>query len=86
MAVPVKKKVRILEADYIKSADSILIYGECDQGRLRHQIHSSCFSFGNRDKDEEMKKTAKMMVGKNVMMVFDPDLLEKIKDHAKLKY
>jgi glyoxylase-like metal-dependent hydrolase (beta-lactamase superfamily II) len=30
--------------------------GECENGRLRHQIHSSCFTFGNKNKEEEILK------------------------------
>ena len=86
MAIPVKKKVKVLEADYVEDADSILIIGECSDGRLRHQIHSSCFVFGNKNKEEEMKKTAQLMIGKIIFMVFDTELNGKIKDHAKLKY
>jgi hypothetical protein len=86
MAIPVKKKVKVLEADYVADADSILIIGECSEGRLRHQIHSSCFTFGNKDKVAEMKKTAQLMIGKTLFMVFDVELNGKIKDHAKLKY
>jgi len=86
MSEPVKRKVKILEANYVLEADYILIVGECEQGRLRHQIHSSCFSFGNRDKEVEMKKTAELMVGKIIWMVFDTDLTEKIKNQSELKY
>jgi hypothetical protein len=86
MAIPIKKKVKVLEADYIKEADCILIIGECSEGRLRHQIHSSCFIFGNKNKEEEMKNTAKLMIGKTIFMVFDTELDGKIKDHEKLKY
>jgi len=86
MAIPIKKKVKVLEADYSKDADSIVIIGECENGRLRHQMHSSCFTFGNRDKETEMKKTAEMMIGKTIWMVFDTELDGKIKDHVRLKY
>lgn len=86
MAVPVTKKIRVLEAAYIKEVDSIVLIGECDQGRVRNQIHSSCFLFGNKNKEEEMKKTASLMVGKKINMVFDTELDGKIKDHYKLKY
>ena len=87
MAIPIKKKVKVLEADYIKEADAILIIGECENGRLRHQIHSSCFTgFENKNKEEEMKNTAKLMIGKTIFMVFDTELDGKIKDHEKLKY
>jgi len=84
--MPVKKKIRVIQAKYIEEADSILIVGECDKGRLRHQIHSSCFTFEGRDKKKEMEKTAAMMIGKNIDMVFDPQLKDKIKDHYPLKY
>jgi len=86
MAEPVKRKVKILKADYVKEADCILVVGECEQGRLRHQIHSSCFSFGDKDVEAEMKKTAELMIGKTIWMVFDPDLPEKIKDQSELNY
>ena len=89
MARVVKKKVRVLSAQFVKEAQSIVIVGECENGRLRHQIHRDCFSYGNRTEaqiEEELKKTAKMMVGKEIWMVFDPDLKGKIKDHVALKY
>lgn len=86
MAIPVKKKVKVLQAKYVKEADSILIIGECDEGRLRHQINSSCFTFGDKDRVEEMIKTAKLMEGKTIWMVFDPELEGKLKDNYSLKY
>lgn len=86
MTEPIKKKVKVLEADYVKDADCILIVGECEEGRLRHQIHSNCFEFGKKDKEEEMKKTAKLMRGKTIWMVFDTELDGKIKDQIQLKY
>lgn len=86
MSIPVKRKIKVLKAQYIKETDSILLIGQCSEGRIRHQIHSTAFMFGARNKEEEMEKTAKMMIGKNINIVFDPDLLEKIKDHYPLKY
>ncbi|MFA7220334.1 MAG: hypothetical protein WC119_07550 [Synergistaceae bacterium] len=86
MAIPVKKKVKVLQAKYVKEADSILIIGECDEGRLRHQINSSCFTFGDKDRVAEMIKTAKLMEGKTIWMVFDPELEGKLKDNYSLKY
>lgn len=89
MAIPVKRKVKILEAEYVKDADSILILGECKEGKLRHQMNRSCFSFGNRSEEEiikELKKTANMMIGKTITMVFDPDLNDKIKDDVVVNY
>ena len=86
MPEPVQRRIKVLKADYIKDADSILIIGECAEGRFRNQIHSSCFSFGDRDKEIEMKKTAKMMVGKTINLVFDTYLENKIEDNYKLEY
>jgi len=89
MSEPVKKKVKVLKAKYVKEAESIAIVGECDQGRLIHQIHKSAFSFGNRSEAEitrEMEKTAAMMVGKCINIVYDPDLNGRIEDHIALKY
>ena len=86
MANPVKRKIKVLQADYVADADSILILGECSDGRIRQQIHSSAFSFGGKDKEAEMKKTAEMMIGKEIVMVFDPDLEDKIEDKTSLKY
>ena len=82
----VTRRVKIIEAQYIEEADSILILGECKEGRLHQQIHSSLFSFGNKDKKKEMEKTAELMIGKTINIVFDPELNDKIKDHVSLKY
>jgi hypothetical protein len=86
MATPVKRKVKIIEAKYVEDADSILILGECQEGRFRQQINSSCFSFGDKNKKTEMITTAELMLGKTIYIVFDPDLDERIKDHSKIKY
>ena len=86
---PVKKKVRILDAKYVRDAESILILGECDEGRLHHQINRSCFSFGNRTDAEihrEMEKTAELMKGKEIYMVFDPNLDAKMRDRISIGY
>ena len=86
MAAPIKKKVKVLKAQYIErdgegnNIDSIIILAECDEGQIRHQIHSTCFTFGGRDKATEMTKTAELMVGKTINLVFDPD---KDMTHAK---
>ena len=86
MSIPVEKKVKVIKAKYVENADSILILGECDEGQLKHQINSSCFYFGNKNKKVEMEKLAELMIGKTIKMVFDPDLDQKIKDHVSLKY
>ena len=86
MGKPVKRQILVLDAKYVEKADCILIVGECEEGRLRHQIHSSCFSFGSLDKETEMAKTAELMIGKKIWMVFDTELNGKIKDNTELEY
>ena len=86
MSTPVKRKVKILEAKYVDEADSILVVGECKEGRFRQQIHSSCFSFGNKNVKTEMITLSELMIGKNITMVFDSELEGKIKDRHNLKY
>ena len=82
MTTPVKRKVKVLEADYVEGAQSILIAGECEEGRLRTQIHRNRFAYGNRTEEQikvELRKTAKMMIGKTINMIFDTDIDGKIK-------
>lgn len=89
MSNPVKKKVRILDARYVRDTKSILILGECENGRLHHQINQTCFDFGRRTESEihrEMEKTAEMMKGKEIFMVFDPELDAKMRDRVSIKY
>ena len=84
MSSPVERKIKVLEADYVPTAQSILVIGECEEGRLRTHINRNCFSYGNRSEDEiieELRKTAKMMVGKTINMVFD----EGLSGNAKIK-
>jgi len=86
MGAPVKKLVKVLEAKYVKDADSILIVGECEDGKFNNQINSSCFTFGNKDRVVEMEKTAELMVGKSIYMVFDTELDQKIKSNSPINY
>lgn len=96
MSTPKKVKARLLDAQYIKEAKSVLMLLECEQGRFRMHAHrDSLGSFGNRTEEEivkEMEKYVEILkyayVGKNkfINAVFDPDLNEKIKDHAEIKY
>jgi len=86
MGTPVKKLVKVLEAKYVKDADSILIVGECEDGKFNNQINSSCFTFGNKDRVVEMEKTAELMVGKSIYMVFDTELDQKIKSNSPINY
>ena len=86
MAEAVVKKVKVISAKYVLESESILIVGECEKGRLQHQIHKNCFTFGDKDPDHEMEVTAKLMEGKTITMAFDEDLEDKIKDNYPLKY
>ena len=86
MSEPVKKEILVKEARYYSGDDSIVFIGECDVGEVRHQIHSSSFTFGNKDIPTEMRKLAEIMVGKKMFIVFDPDLEGKIKDKVSLRY
>jgi len=90
MGTPVKRKIQVLKADYVKEAQSILIVGECQEGRFRTQIHrDSLASYGTRSEEEivqEVSKTAQMMVGKTITIVFDPDLDERLDSNAPLDY
>ena len=82
----VKKPVKVIEAEYVTEADAILMICECDKGQLRHQIHSSAFEFGGRDKVTEMIKTAELFVGSTIEAVFDDKLEDKIAKKKPLDY
>lgn len=77
------KRVKVLEARYIDNVDSvsvdaIAILGECAEGKFRTQINSSCFSFGNKDKASEMKKTAELLIGKTINLEFETDNINNV--------
>jgi len=65
-----KIEARVIEASYVEEADSIVILAECEHGKFRHQINSSCFSFNGRDKRTEMMKTAELMINKNIWLAY----------------
>jgi len=70
----IRKQVKVISAKYVKDTKSILILGECEEGRLTHQMHRSLFSFGKRSETEivaELNKTAEMMKGKTIWMEFE---------------
>jgi len=86
---PVKKEIQVLKAEYVKECESIVILGECSDGKIRTQINKSSFSFGRRTPeqiDAEMQKTAKMMEGKKINLVFDGELDDKIETGHPLHY
>lgn len=86
MTEPVKRKVKVLRAEWVPDVESVLVYGECQEGRFRQQIHKSCFSFGDKDVAVEMTKLAELMIGKYIYMVFDPDLDKKLSESYPLNY
>ena len=86
MSEPTKLTIRVTEAEYVDEAESILLVGEYEQGQLRHQLHKSMFDFSGKNPKTEMEKTAKMMIGKLINIVYDPDLDGKIGDHVSIKY
>ncbi len=72
-----KRKIKVVDAKYVKKAKSIAIIGECEDGRLTSQIHQSCFSFKGMGQDQidyEMEKTAKLMIGKRITLAYDPNI------------
>jgi len=81
MAGFVRKEVKVINAKYVKDTKSILVLRECKledgkKGRLTHQIHRSCFAYGDRTEQQivkELKKTAELLKDKTIMMEFDPD-------------
>jgi hypothetical protein len=86
---PTKKKIKVLRAEYVKDCESIVILGECGEGQMRTQINKSSFSFGARTEaeiDYEMEKTASLMVGKEINLVFDAELEQKIDCGQRLNY
>ena len=86
---PVKKKIKILKAEYVKSCESIAILGECSDGQIKTQINKSSFSFGSRTEEEidyEMEKFAQRVEGKEIYLVFDPELEDKIDCGQRLHY
>jgi len=94
MSEPQKIKCRLLEASYVKEAQSILLLLECEKGRFRTQMHRNTIAtFGNRTEEEiekEMEKYVDILKSnylyKPLYMVFDPDLDNKIEDNYPLKY
>lgn len=89
MSEPVKLNIRVIKAQYIEDADSILIQGQYKDRIIRHQIHRDCFSYGDRTEEQiktELRKTAEMMIGKKITIVYDPELEGRIVDHYPLNY
>ena len=94
MSEPQKIKAKLLDAQYVKEAQSVLMLVECDKGKFRTQINRSAIaSFGNRTEEEIEKEMIKYVeilkgkkLGKSIFVVFDTDLDKKLQDHYPLKY
>lgn len=96
MPDPKKVKARLLDATYVKEAQSVLLLLECDQGRFQSQIpRDRIASYGDRTEEEieiELVKYIDILkytyVGKDkfINAIFDTELDGKIKDHYRLKY
>lgn len=78
MAESVKIMALVKEARYIEDEESIIMVCECDKGPFYSQINAASFTFNNKDKHEEMRKTASLLIGKRINVVFDPDLDKRI--------
>ena len=70
----VVRKVLVKKAAYVPEVDAILLQGECEGIPIRHQIPSSCFTFGDKDVRTEMEKTADLMIGKRINFETDESL------------
>jgi hypothetical protein len=96
MAEPRKVKARLLDARYIKDAQSVLMILECEQGRFRSQVNRNTIaSFGNRTESEiekEMERYVEILkyayVGKEkfINAIFDTELNEKMNDNDRISY
>ena len=81
-----KIKVTVIEARYLKKADSILMVVENSGKRFYTQINSSAFTIKEGKKEEEMEKLAEMLIGKSINYVCDKEIEDKIKDKFPIKY
>ena len=86
MGTPVKRKIQVLKADYVKEAQSILIVGECQEGRFRQQIPAnnllrSVFGDNHLKMTPEVREAGLKAFASSLeqrtepfIMEFDPDL------------
>ena len=86
MSVPVKRTLNVLSAKYVSDAKSVLIVGECEEGRFRTQIYRDALIPGGiqeglpeKDVGKLFTSFAKDIVGKELTIVFDPDVTERMK-------
>jgi hypothetical protein len=82
MAKARKIRATLINAKYIKEAQSVLLWLECEHGKFRSQIHrDQIATFGTRTEEEiehEMNKYVETLKtiygGKLINAVFDPSL------------
>jgi hypothetical protein len=87
---PVRKRVLVIGATYMEDKKGIFIVGECDEGSFEHLIdRDSLATFGDRSEEEiveEMHKTADLMEGKQIWLIFDPSAQKKLDNGEDLDY
>ena len=93
MAMPVKRKLKVLSAKYVEEAKSVLMVGECSEGRFRTQVHRDSLipqgirsDVTEKELTKEFTQFSKSIVGKELLIVFDPDLTERLAANAPLNY
>ena len=94
MSEPVKKKVKVLGAQYNHEARSIVLQVEFENGKFFTQIPISSLlpNITNLDQfsEEQMKDATlifcKNIIGKIINVVFDKDLNDKLRDNYPLNY
>lgn len=85
---------RLLDAVYVDTDQEVALYIETPNGRCQARIHrSEVATFGERTEEEigiEMDKYVDMFkskfIGKEVTVISDPQLEEKIKDGYPIRY
>ena len=94
MADPVKKKVKVIAAQYSHQAKCVVLQVSSDNGEFKTQIPLKTLlpNVINLDTftEEQMKDCTKdfcyNIIGKQISVVFDEDLDEKLKSNHPLNY
>jgi hypothetical protein len=91
---PVKKRVKVIGATYLEEKKAFHIVGECDEGDLQQLIERDALfptidritDMSYEDIVYEMHKTAQIMQGKEIWLVFDPEAQKKLDNGEELDY
>ena len=94
MSEVVKKKVKVIGAQYSREAKCVVLLVEASDGRFYSQLHLQDLlpnvTNWHQFKESDVIKCANVfcneIIGKEISVVFDPDLNDKLKDHYPLKY